>query len=245
MATEVRNDRRAFMAKEPQTIPCMIHPNFARKLDETETIKATQNNGGRFKAGYLRCAECILHKSLKDSGVPENLLRATFENFSPFDAEEVKFVQEIKFFCVNSRGFLFLLGRLGTGKSHLAVAALRTFGKGWFIKHNSLLSAHRATYHDKNAFDPIQRAKAARLFVLDDLGFSVGGRDELPLLHEVLDYRHEERLPTIITSNLLYEELAPVLGDRMRDRLRESTHRVFMFTGDSQRPEARQRYFKS
>jgi len=50
-----------------------------------------------------------------------------------------------------------------------------------------LLRARRDTYADKSAFDPIERAQGARLFVLDDAGLSGGGKDELPMLHEILD----------------------------------------------------------
>ena len=136
-----------------------------------------------------------------------------------------------------------MLGGFGTGKSHLGAAALRKFGRGWFIKQSSLLFALRATYKDKAAFDPIERAQTARLLVLDDVGISSGGRDELPLLHEILDYRHGERLPTIITSNLPIEGLSSVIGERMADRLRESAFRVLKFSGASNRRDARQRYF--
>ena len=131
----------------------------------------------------------------------------------------------------------------GTGKSHLSAAALRQIGGGWFVKQSSLLFALRATYRDKAARDPIERAQSARLLVLDDVGISSGGRDELPLLHEILDHRHGEKLPTIMTSNLPLEGLSAVIGDRMSDRLRESAFRVLNFTGTSNRRGARQRYF--
>ncbi len=65
------------------------------------------------------------------------------------------------------------------------------------------------------------------------------------MLHEILDYRHGERLPTIITSNLQFENLSGVLGERMADRLRESTFRVLTFSGSSNRRDARQRYFEA
>lgn len=150
----------------------------------------------------------------------------------------------VKSFCKIRRGFLILLGRFGTGKSHLATAALRYFGRGWFTKQSSLLFALRATYHDKAAFNPIERAQAARLFILDDIGSSAGGRDEQPMIHEILDYRHGERLPTILTSNLSYEKPTSVLGERLGDRLKESTFRVLVFNGSSHRTQARQSYFE-
>ena len=112
------------------------------------------------------------------------------------------------------------------------------------VKQASLLRLLRATYGDKKADDPIEKAQYARLLVLDDAGLSSGGRDELPMLHEVLDYRHGERLPTIVTTNLPFEQLSDALGERMADRLRESTFRILTFNGSSHRREAREHYFE-
>lgn len=239
-----RRDKAAFMATQPQTIPCRVHPDCRCQIDEQAT------NFGQLKAGYAPCPECSIadqrkvdRERLKSLGVPEILVDATFENFSKNDGCEAGHVDEVKSFCEKKRGFLIMLGAYGTGKSHLAVAALRVFDRGWFTKQSSLLSALRATYRDKTAFDPKDRAQSAQLFVLDDVGVSSGGRDELPLLHEILDYRHGERLPTIITSNLPWENLTSALGERMGDRLRESTFRVLTFAGLSHRRDARGKFF--
>lgn len=243
---QMQRERREFMATQPQIIRCRVHPDCERLIDEKLTASATADNGGTHKAGYTPCQKCREEAELdrlQDCGVPEILLRATFENFMPDSEDDAGHVEVVKAFCEARRGFLILLGGFGTGKSHLAAAALRTFGRGWFIGHNSLLLALRATYRDHAAFNPIERAQAARLFVLDDVGLSGGGKDELPMLHEIFNHRHNERLPTIITSNLQYNGLASVLGERMTDRLRESAFRVLMFNGASHRRDARQRYF--
>ena len=241
-----QRERRAFMATQPQARPCPVHPDCQRQIDERQTARATAENAGNFKAGYTPCPKCqeaARGDRLQSFGVPNNLMRATFENFIPDTEPEAGHVEIVKSFCEKRRGELVMLGGFGTGKSHLAAAALRAFGAGWFVKHSSLLYALRATYRDKAADDPIDRGQSARLFVLDDVGLSAGGRDELPLLHEILDHRHGERLPTIITSNLEYDALASVFGERMADRLRESAFRVLTFTGTSHRREARARYF--
>jgi DNA replication protein DnaC len=238
--------RLAFMATQPQSKPCRTHPDCIRLIDETATSKATEYYR-QPTAGYTPCTKCTQiaeNLELKKHGVPENLIHASFENFLPDGEVEADHVEVVKSFCAKWRGFLIMLGAFGTGKSHLAAAALRVRTNGWFVKHSSLLYALRETYRDKSAFDPIERGQSARLLVLDDVGLSAGGRDELPMLHEILDYRHCEQRPTIITSNLPFDNLAGVLGDRMGDRLRESCFRVLTFTGSSHRREARERYFE-
>jgi len=245
-AERVQRERREFIASQPQVVCCRVHPTTERTIDERITATATANNFGKFKAGYTPCPNCLEDAQLvrlAGYGLPENLIHATFENYIPDDGDDAGHVEAVKSFCEVKRGCLIMLGGYGTGKSHLAAAALRTFGKGWFVKNSTLLNALRDTYRDKAAFCPIDRAQSARLFVLDDAGLSAGGRDQLPLIHEILDYRHGERLPTVITSNLDWDGLANVVGERMADRLRESAFRVLTFTGTSHRREARQRYF--
>jgi DNA replication protein DnaC len=246
---KAHQERLAFMAKQPQSMPCPKHPDCIQAIDENATEEASRYHiydGHGYVAGYARCPKCVedaQNQKLKKLGVPENLIRARFENFTPDSEVEANHIEVVKEFCNKRTGFLFLCGNFGTGKTHLAVAGLRTFGTGWLVKQASLLRALRDTYADKSAFDPIERAQNARLLVLDDVGLSGGGRDELPMLHEILDYRHGSRLPTIITSNLPFENLSAVLGERMADRLRESTFRVLTFTGSSHRRDARELYF--
>lgn len=231
---------------QPQSMPCKFHNEINRPIDEEATKLATSNSRHKLTAGYLPCSKCVqeaANQKLQEFGVPRNLIHATFDNFIPSDEFDTSHVEVVKSFCENPRGFLILLGGVGTGKSHLATAALRSIGRGWFIKQASLLRALRASYIDSAAPNPIGRAMITPIFVLDDVGLSGGGRDELPMLHEILDHRHGERLPTVITSNLEYESLTKFLGERMADRLRESVFRVLIFAGNSHRPNARERYF--
>ena len=248
-AAQANRELLAFMAMQPQSKPCKFHPDCIRPIDEEATKEATHYfsfSDGKFHAGYAPCPKCVQdekNRELKKYGIPENLIHATFENFTPDSEAEAGHIEVVKEFCARRTGFLIMLGAYGTGKTHLGVAALRSFNGGWLVKQASLLRALRDTYNDKAAFDPIDRAQTARLLILDDAGLSAGGRDELPMLHEILDYRHGERLPTIITSNLPFEKLSSVVGERMADRLRESAFRVLTFTGTSHRRDARARYF--
>jgi len=117
------------------------------------------------------------------------------------------------------RGFLLLLGEVGTGKSHLAAALMLDFKRPVFIKQSELLQKLRLTYRDRHAEDPIALCRQADLLVLDEVGVSAGGRDEFPLIHDILDYRYGELLPTCLTGNVGVRELTDMLGERMIDRL--------------------------
>jgi DNA replication protein DnaC len=236
-------DCEKFLSALPASKGCDIHPHFARTRDDQKTWQAQ-------KAIFAPCELCVAAarqqaeiEKLNRMGVPLNLCGATFENWTPADEREEANREKVRDFLSARRGFLILLGGLGTGKSHLAVAAFRHFGRGLFIKQSELLRRLRQTYRDKAAIDPVEEAQNVACLVLDEMGLSPGGRDELPLLHDVLDYRHGNKKPTILTGNLMYDELRGVIGERMADRLRESAFAVLNFGGASRRAEARDKYF--
>lgn len=242
-ADKKKAEREKFLATLPASKVCDIHLHIARLRDDLKSWQAQ-------KASFGRCELCVAaehqqaeNERLNRMGVPLNLCSATFENWTTDDERAEANLAKIREFVSVRRGFLVLLGELGSGKSHLAVAALRSFKSGSFLKQSELLRRLRQTYRDKAAIDPVDEAQSVSCFVLDEVGLSPGGRDELPLLHDVLDYRHGNQKPTILTGNLKFEELRAIIGDRMDDRLRESAFAVLNFGGNSHRREARERYF--
>ncbi|HEV2210216.1 MAG TPA: ATP-binding protein [Verrucomicrobiae bacterium] len=241
---------KAFVASQPAAKACSRHPEMARALD-LELTRYWTNYHRTFTAGYAPCPLCVeereemeLRERLHGQGVPKNLLRATFENWKPHNKAEKANLAAVREFAETVRtGFLILTGDVGTGKTHLAVSSMRLFKHPFLIRQNLLLLRLRDTYRNRDARDPIADCKKAELLVLDELGLSGGGRDELPMLHEIIDYRHGEQQPTIITSNLTWGELKTALGERIADRLAESAFKVLTFGGASHRPERRKDYF--
>jgi DNA replication protein DnaC len=161
-------------------------------------------------------------------------------------AEDQTNLLGVKDFIAKRKGFLILYGEnKGNGKTHLAVSVMREIQLGRFVTHNQLLNLLRASYGKRNTSDDVIRShQQSRLLILDELGLSAGGRDDLPMLHEILTYRYSEKLPTVITANLGLEQFKDVIGERMVDRLRESTFKMLRFTGESRRKEKRSEYFE-
>jgi DNA replication protein DnaC len=241
--SRVENER--FLSTLPAATPCAEHPQMIRPRDDQQSLRAQ-------RAVFRLCELCEAERrqlaeieKLQGRGVPLILCTATFDNWTPADDGDAANLETAREFSRVRRGFLILLGELGTGKSHLAVAAFRTFNRGWFIKQSELLRRLRQTYRDKAAVDPIDEAQNAGCLVLDEIGVSPGGRDEFPLLHDVLDHRHGNQKPTILTGNLTLDELRAVIGDRMSDRIRESAFAVLNFGGVSRRGAVRDNYFQA
>lgn len=241
----------AFLSTHPQKAPCKHHPLIIQLLD-VEASRIASHDAREHVVRYTRCDLC--HRDqlardeaehLKRQGVPDILTGATFENWKPRSEQEASHLQAVADFAECGKGFLLLLGAVGTGKTHLAVAAMRRYRSALFVKQASLLRSLRDTYTNRSASDPIEGCQRVGLLILDEMGVSGGGRDEYPMLHEILDHRHGERKPTILTSNLTWQELQSLLGERLHDRLRESAFKILTFAGPSHRADAKGRYFHS
>ena len=243
-----RRELDAFLATQPPSMRCERHPEQIRSLDAHASDAATRENG-TLTAGYAQCAVCEAEKrfraqnqQLREAGVPEVLLDATLDNWTPRTPEEESNLLKVRRFTEAGRGFLILLGEVGTGKSHLAVGAMRHFRHPFFAQQNRLLRLLRATYRGNNLLDPIEQAQKCGLFVLDELGVTAGGKDEFPMLHEILNHRYGEHKPTILTGNLAPTELREVLGERLADRLHEAAYALLRFLGPSHRADRRDIY---
>lgn len=227
-----------------EAIPCPRHPDVRLDFDELAT-KASMRDGSGFTLRYRDCPVCNSDRILREGGVPAVLMHARFENFEACNDIEQSFLDTARSFADQKVGFLILMGGVGTGKGHLAVAIMRSFRSPAWVKQSTLLRLLRDTYRDPYAPDPVRRYQRADLLVLDEVGLSGGGRDEFPMIHEILDWRYCERKPTILTTNISKEQLREILGDRMADRVDECCFATLCFGGQSRRRSAKTRYFAS
>lgn len=136
--------------------------------------------------------------------------------------------------------FLIILGgRGGTGKTALGVAALKAVAPSDLrcVEFRELMADLLGMDHDQQG----RRIKALRQYsglMIDDFGNRhIGTKDgfggnsmERDAMASILNFRFEERLPTILTSNLSPTEFAGRLDDRTVDRIRAG--RVFIDASD-------------
>lgn len=129
----------------------------------------------------------------------------------------------------NPDGWLSLCGSYGVGKTHLAVAAAAAReNRGddvFFATTADLLDYLRAAFAPDSGIahdDLLDRIKNADVLVLDDMGAERSTPFAEDKLFQIINYRYEERLPTIITTSHLIEEIAaarPRIASRLQDRL--------------------------
>jgi len=128
-------------------------------------------------------------------------------------------------FAHDPHGWLVLAGDNGCGKTHLAAAVANEFvvrkrTDVMFVVVPDLLDHLRATFSPQattsydRRFDEIKRAP---LLVLDDLGTESATPWAREKLFQLLNFRHNALLPTVITTSADPNQIEPWLRTRMLD----------------------------
>jgi DNA replication protein DnaC len=128
-------------------------------------------------------------------------------------------------FAAEPEGWMLFQGTYGTGKTHLAAAIanyrLEQQQSVLFITAPDLLDHLRATFGPSSevAYDErFEQLRTAPLLVLDDLGAESQTAWAQEKLYQLLNYRHTNRLPTVITTNASPEAIEPRVRSRVMDQ---------------------------
>lgn len=161
-----------------------------------------------------------------------NLSRFTFDNILPTgkydDSESQQYFKQAyeaaKAFAIEPRGWLILVGPSGCGKTHLACAIanyrLSAGQPVFYIGTADLLDHLRSAFSPSSeiAHDELfERVKKAPLLVLDDLATTATTPWAKGKLEQLLGYRFNTRLPTVITTDVPVEEFDESLRGHLTD----------------------------
>lgn len=135
---------------------------------------------------------------------------------------------------------MLVVGPVGTGKTHYAAAITYEFARhgvnALYSTAAGYLREIRDTWGDPErsearVFDRYAKCPA---LVLDDMGAGTEGKNDVWRLHELIDARYCDELPTVYASNLTASELKRWVGDRTFDRMKDGAVRLALM-GDSRR----------
>ena len=132
--------------------------------------------------------------------------------------------------------WLLLTGPRGCGKTHLSIAiageSLRQGRSVFRAFVPDLLDHLRATFNPDSpiTYDELfEQVKTASLLILDDLGAESSTPWAEEKLYQIVVYRYDNRLPTVITSVDSVEQLAedlPDIGSRLLDGTMVNWHSI-------------------
>lgn len=247
-------------APAPQTTTgiCEDHGQFSQTVNVIF--------GKQFKTG---CPECMriakeeeaervkiheryeLSVKLGSALIPKRFTDKTLNGYSaesPEQKEALRICRKYvdKFAEISESGrCLLMLGKPGTGKTHLGVAIAnelmrKTAATAVYRTVGSILHDIRSTYGggtERTEGMILSGLIAPSLLVLDEIGVSkeTPSDFELTTLFSIINGRYEQMRPTVIISNLDGKSLPSAMGERCVDRLREGGVIVIPFEWESQR----------
>ena len=188
----------------------------SNNISEIYSLK-TDNQENQFDLGYIE---------------PKLLKNMTFEKFNSkgnFATKQQRYTIEsafkaCKIYAENPEGWLTLYGETGVGKTHLAISiANRRIELGdspFFTFVPELLDYLRQAFDPKseiNYEDRFDSVKKTPLLILDDLGKERSSQWAVEKLYQIIVYRHNAQLPTIITSMLEFEDILDPITSRVQD----------------------------
>ena len=127
-------------------------------------------------------------------------------------------------FKQGKRRNLIMVGRTGTGKTHLACAVARnvleTQKYARYVTSEDMANeiANAWTKADDNEVNAIFRFTDCDLLILDEYGLHDRHENRLQLVHKVLYARYDTGKPTMLISNMTIGDLEKDLGDRLWSR---------------------------
>jgi len=209
---------------------------------------------GRLEACVCRAADIAegARTRLFELSRLDRLSHLTFENFESRGNKNAKFMtpqdvhsleaakETAENFARSPQGWLLIEGGYGCGKTHLA-AAIANFAVNMgtptlFITVPDLLDTLRFAFSDpETTFEArFEEVRGADLLVLDDFGTQNATGWAQEKLFQIINFRYINKLPTVITTNLMLDEIESRIRSRLQDE--EFVRRVQITAPDFRRP---------
>ena len=235
--TQIRERRQIWVNRKAES-PDTTCDQYAYSCHEAIQLAAATN----FRGFSCRCidkargmrekmqAQKALDAALNRFGaLPKGLSGMTFETYaqSPdWRKDEADSALHALKTCLTygdgpDKPFLTIFGPVGAGKTHLAMAiAQATVLVPTWANCPEMLSYLRSTF-DKDVaasfHQELERIKASPLLVIDDLSAERQTEWATEQIYQIINYRHMNKLPTVITSNDDVLKMVGRIGSRIRD----------------------------
>ena len=187
-----------------------------------------------FRAEWQHRQQSALAWRIKHAGMPENW---TLESF-PFKRQPGVKERQIRTFAeldfVPKAENIVFIGPTGVGKTGLACAlllkALQNGHRGLFIKAQDLFDEMYASLADRSTRRLLKQLSRVDVLLIDEMGYLNLKPEQTNIFFKLMEERYR-RHPTLVTTNLEYDEWHGFLGNKplvtaLLSRLREQCHTV-------------------
>lgn len=190
---------------------------------------------------------------LDEAGIARRFEDCEFDNYLEVNPTAAKNLAACRRYADNwpevleSGMSLVLSGSCGTGKNHLAVSIAKNIIRTHLARVEitdvmRLTRAVKSTWrHDADISEEsvLEHYSSLDLLIIDEVGVQFGSSAEMAILHEVISARYESILPTILISNLPFEQLKEFISPRVADRVTEGERNHLAFNWPSFRGSTR------
>jgi len=161
-------------------------------------------------------AEHAIERRMRSARLPARKTLSQFDWRRAHGLERARIEDLARSAWIPAARNVVLVGPVGTGKTHLAIAlgieAIKHGHNVLFFRASDLVRTLTEARDSRTLSRLQDRLRRASLLVLDELGFVPFEKAGGELLFDVMSARHE-RAATIITSNLAFSEWSRVFGD--------------------------------
>lgn len=165
--------------------------------------------------------EVVIETTLAQSGVPVSYLSARLSDALPHQTQAV---DAIRAWVVAGSGVLLVVGPVGSGKTHLAMATVRALverrAAALVVEMLPFGRRLQSAFRDDSSEDAILSPVIGHQWVIvDDLGSGITSDIIRRSLLALVDERQAHNRPLMITSNWDLQWIADRLDDRIASRL--------------------------
>src|SRR5580658_7150998 len=207
--------------------------------EQLRVAEQTQVSCSEFVAGLLRSQwhdrqESALEWRIRRADLPERLSLETFPcaRQPSVNRKQIHAFAELDFVAKHEN--LVFVGEAGVGKTGLATGLLlKALQNGYrcqFICAQDLFDEMYASLADRSTRQLLNRLARLDVLLIDEFGYLNLKPEQSNIFFKLMEERYRRR-PTIITTNLVYDEWPNFLGNRpmveaLLSRLRHYCHTV-------------------
>lgn len=189
-----------------------------------------------------------LRHALANAGVPSRFLDRTFENFDVTEVPESRrTIAALRALAADSpfeehlMKCAVLIGKTGTGKTHLMTSTLRSYlclkshGMPCYTTESSMLDDIKESISQNDVRGRKRQYETAGLLVIDEIGRARKSSEyNVEVFQEILQRRLDHDMPTVVGGNIDPAELVEYLGHQNVSRI-AACGNIFQLDADDYR----------